>query len=67
MPFLDDAKYSTIDGLPEHRHECNYDDDRALVFQALPYRLQFLVSRSPDTNGRVWLRVYSDKPPAKER
>lgn len=62
VPFLDDKKYSVLDGLPEQRHECNYENDRALLFQALPCRLQFLVSRSPDTNGRVWVRVRSDKP-----
>jgi len=62
VPFLEDAKYSVLEGLPKERHECNYDSERALVFQALPFGLQFLVSRSPDTKGRVWLRVLGDKP-----
>jgi hypothetical protein len=66
VPFLEDEKYSVLEGLPKERHECNYEADRALVFQALPYGLQFLVSRSADTNGRVWVRVRSDKPRQQE-
>ena len=39
IPFLDDEKYSTLEGLPKDRHECNYGGDRALLFQPLPYKL----------------------------
>jgi len=37
VPFLEDSTYSVLDGLPEDKHECNYNDDRALLFQPLPY------------------------------
>ena len=62
VPFLDDPKYSVLEGLPADRHECNYERARALVFQALPYRMQFRVSRSEATRTSVWLMVRSDKP-----
>lgn len=62
VPFLDDETYSVLAGLPADRHECNYEQARALVFQALPYRMAFRVSRAPDTRTRVWLLVRSDNP-----
>ena len=37
VPFLQDSTYSVLDSLPEDKHECNYDDRRALLFQPLPY------------------------------
>lgn len=37
VPFLEDSTYSVLDSLPEDKHECNYLDDRALLFQPLPY------------------------------
>ncbi len=39
IPFLEDEKYSVLEGLPEDRHECNYSNERALLFQPLPYLL----------------------------
>ncbi len=39
VPWLEDKKYSVIDGLPKDRHCCNYGDARVLLFQTLPYRL----------------------------
>ncbi len=35
VPFLEDKKYSVIDGLPENRHECNYREESALIFETL--------------------------------
>lgn len=37
VPFLDDRAYSVLPGLPDDRHECNYDRRRVLLFQKLPY------------------------------
>lgn len=37
VPFLEDRVHSTLAGLPADRHECNYSDERALLFQPLPY------------------------------
>jgi len=65
VPFLDDKKYSNLKGLPKERHECNYDDDRALIFQTLPYRFTFMTSRSEDTAHTVWVRINGDKPVAR--
>ncbi len=39
VPFLENEKYSNVDGLPEKKHECNYLNRRALIFQELPYEL----------------------------
>ncbi|MCA8965046.1 MAG: hypothetical protein KDC48_09160 [Planctomycetes bacterium] len=68
VPWLDDAKYSVMEGLREDRHECNYFDDRALLFQELPFRVRVLTSRSKTTRGRVWLQVNSERaaPPKEE-
>lgn len=39
IPFLEDEQYSTLGGLPEDRHECNYRADAALLFETIPARL----------------------------
>ncbi len=39
IPFLDDEKYSVLPGFPEDKHECNYLNERALLFQPLPCTL----------------------------
>lgn len=39
IPFLEDEQYSVLEGLPEDKHECNYSNERALLFQPLPYLL----------------------------
>lgn len=36
IPFLEDEKYSVIEGLPENKHECNYLDHSALFYDTLP-------------------------------
>lgn len=64
VPWLEDKKYAVLPGLPEKRHECNYLGTRALVFQELPTRVLFLVSRDSGTRGRVWLQLRSDQPAA---
>jgi len=37
VPFLEDRDYSVLPDLPEDKHECNYPNNRALLFQPLPY------------------------------
>ena len=64
IPFLEDQKYATLKGLPKDRHECNYHDDRALLFQTLPYRLNFMAARTKDLKHRVWVKINGDKPQA---
>ncbi|MBX3461621.1 MAG: hypothetical protein KF830_00480 [Planctomycetes bacterium] len=61
VPWLADAKYSVLGGLPDDRHECNYEHARALLFQELPFRVQFSVSRSTDPRAFVWIRVRSER------
>jgi hypothetical protein len=39
IPFLDDEKYSALEGLPEDTHECNYRGDAALLFQPTTQKL----------------------------
>lgn len=62
IPFLDDKKYSNLKGLPKDRHECNYGGERALLFQTLPYRLDFMTARTKELTRRVWVGINGDKP-----
>ncbi len=39
IPFLDDKEYSVLEGLPRDKHECNYRDDSALLFQPISQKL----------------------------
>lgn len=68
VPWLDDAKYSVLPGLPTERHECNYARTRALVFQELPTCARFRVS-DDEGNRAVWVQLVSNQaepPPAKK-
>lgn len=44
IPFLEDAKYAVLKGLPEDRHECNYRGLKALLFQQLPPSVNMVVT-----------------------
>jgi hypothetical protein len=64
IPFLEDTKYSTLGGLPEDKHECNYSVARALLFQALPYSLEIRLGVAPvnkQRGGRHSVLVHSDQ------
>lgn len=39
VPYLEDETYSTLEGLPEEKHECNYRGAKALIIQKLPYEI----------------------------
>ncbi len=39
IPFLEDERYSNLDDLPADRHECNYANEAALLFETLPQTL----------------------------
>lgn len=39
VPFLEDAQYSVIEGLPKEKHECNYTSQPALLFETIPTQL----------------------------
>lgn len=65
IPLLDDKKYSVLDGLPEDRHYCNYENDRALLFQELPFRLSihFGIVRARSTAaGTCAIEINGDRP-----
>lgn len=51
VPFLEDEKYATIEGLPADKHECNYTSAPALLFQQLPYR--FRLDSFPGGNSLI--------------
>ena len=54
VPFLEDKRYANSDGLPDDRHECNYQSDRALVWQELPYQLKVSYKKDRETNERQY-------------
>jgi hypothetical protein len=63
IPFLEDTKYSTLGGLPKDKHECNYSEARALLFQPLPYSLQIRFGVTPlnkQRGGRYWIWIHGD-------
>lgn len=66
VPWLEDKKYSVLPGLPEDRHECNYLGSRALVFQELPTRAEFMVSHDERNRGNVWAKLRSGQAVAAE-
>ncbi|MFN6111277.1 MAG: hypothetical protein ACK493_12980 [Planctomycetota bacterium] len=39
IPFLEDERYSNLKDLPADRHECNYANEAALLFETLPQTL----------------------------
>ena len=61
VPWLEDKKYSVLPGLPEKRHECNYERTRALVFQELPTRARFQVRPEEGTRGGVRVNLRSGR------
>lgn len=61
MPWLEDVKYSVLPGLPENRHECDYHNTRALVFQELPTRAAFQVSHDETNRRPVWVMLRSNQ------
>jgi hypothetical protein len=74
VPFLEDAKYSVLEGLPKDKHECNYENARALLFQTLPYalRIHYGIVRAtsqPEGTYRVLIRAVEsqDAKPAPEK
>lgn len=68
VPLLDDRKYSVLKGLPRDRHFCNYTDERAMLFQTLPYRLSihFGIVRAWRTEeGKHAIQINGALPPRK--
>ena len=69
VPFLEDREHSTLEGLPEDRHECNYADERALVYQTLPYEFRIcfgVVQAVKLKDGEYRIEINSAKPPKRK-
>jgi len=60
IPFLEDERYASLEGLPEDRHECNYRNRRALVWQRLPYRIN--LHRYSGKKPKYWMQINGDQP-----
>jgi hypothetical protein len=63
IPFLEDQKYSKAADLPRDKHECNYRNDRALLWQPLPYALGIhfgIVQAVELPPGRHAIQIQSD-------
>jgi len=67
VPWLDDEKYSVIEGLPEDRHCCNYSHAPELLFQTLPYRLTIhfgIVKAWSVEEGTFVIEINGDRGPS---
>jgi hypothetical protein len=65
IPFLDDEKYSVLDGLPDDSHECNYRGDSALLFEPLGPNLQVcfgVVQAVRLKDGRHYIQMNGKRP-----
>lgn len=58
IPYLEDTEHSNLEGLPGERHECNYRDEKGLLFQPLPTLLR--LQRTSSSSPRYWLEFNSD-------
>jgi len=70
VPFLDDEKYSVVEGLPENKHECNYLGDSALLFETLSHRLSVhfgVVQALRIPEDQYVLQINGHRPSAKAR
>jgi hypothetical protein len=64
VPFLEDEKYATLEGLPADKHECNYSRAPALLFQQLPYNFRL----NSFAGGNSFIDINSDQiTPAKPK
>lgn len=64
IPFLEDQRYANLKGLPEDKHECNYLNERALLFQELPYSfsIHFGVVQAVELKeGKFHIQINGDK------
>ena len=65
IPFLEDKKYSVIEGLPKKKHECNYGGDSALLFEPLSQRLTVhygIVQAVRLPEGKYYVQINASRP-----
>ena len=69
IPFLDDQKYSVLEGLPQDKNDANYRGDSALLFEAVTQRLQIcfgIVQASRIKEGQFYLQLNGNRPASKD-
>ncbi|MEM7785842.1 MAG: hypothetical protein AAF623_21015 [Planctomycetota bacterium] len=65
IPFLDDQKYSILDGLPEDKNDGNYRGDSALLFETVTQKLQIcfgVVQAVRLKDGQFYLQLNGNRP-----
>jgi hypothetical protein len=65
VPFLEDAKYSHTEGLPKDKHECNYSNLSALLFDPLPIHLNIrfgIVQARRLRDGEYYIEMNGQRP-----
>lgn len=70
IPFLDDKKFSTIDGSPEKKHECNYYGEDGLIFETLPHTLTVhfgIVQAFTIPDGEYYIEINGNRPVKKAK
>lgn len=68
VPFLEDEKYAAIEGLPEHKHECNYLEESSLLFDTISQRFSIhfgIVQATKIPEGQYYIQINGHRPPAK--
>ena len=65
IPFLADEEYARLPGLPEDKHECNYGQRPALLYDTLLPRLQIcfgIVQAVRLEDGKYHIQIQSRQP-----
>ena len=70
IPFLEDEEFSVIEGLPANKHECNYLDEAALIFETLPQTISIhfgIVQAIRIPENEFYLQINGTRPSAKKK
>lgn len=70
IPFLEDEKFSVIEGLPEKKHECNYLREDGLIYETLPqtFSVHFgIVQAVSIPDGEYQLQLNGNRPSEEKR
>lgn len=65
IPFLADEEYSRLPGLPDDKHECNYGQRSALLYDTLQPQLQVcfgVVQAVRLEDGKYYIQIQSRQP-----
>lgn len=70
IPFLEDERFSVIEGLPEDKHECNYVGEDGLIFETLPQTFTFhfgIVQAVRLPEGEYYVQINGNRPSGKAK